>query len=161
MKRPFNRQADAYLVEAEFSNGWKDTKITKLIYMSKWEDVDGINPEMCSHMEYCASIDVWDYMNIPEGTGVAKQACSDIADRVAKDLKKQLASLYNVSIWNISYCRIKISCPCIKVYPLMAGKKLPNGVILVYFEGTWYTREEVEKVILEYVEPYIKKHLSE
>lgn len=42
----------------------------------------------------------------------------------------------------------------------MAGEKLPNGVILVYFEGTWYTRDEVEKIILEYVEPYIKKYVS-
>ena len=42
----------------------------------------------------------------------------------------------------------------------MAGKKLPNGVILVYF-GRWYTLGEVEKIIREYVEPCIKEHLGE
>lgn len=161
MKKTLNKQADAYLVEAEFSNGWKDTKITKLIYLPSWEDVDNINPEMCSHREYGADIDVWNYLNIPDGTGIAKQTYLNIVNKVADDLKKQLGSLYNVLIWTMRPCRIKISCPCIKVYQLMAGKKLPNGVILVYFEDTWYTLDEAEKVIREYVEPYIKKHLSE
>ena len=160
MKKPFNKQADAYLVETEFSNGWKDTKITKLIYMPSWEDVDSISPDMCSHREYGADIDVWNYLNIPDGTDIAKQTCLDIVNKVTDDLKKQLGPLYNVSIWTISSCRIKISCPCIKVYQLTAGKKLPNGVILVYFEDTWYTLDEVERVIRMYVEPYIKKHLS-
>ena len=161
MKKPFNKHADAYLVEAEFSNGWKDTKITKLIYMPKWEDVDNISPEMCSHREYGANIDVWNYLNIHDGTSITKQTCLDIVNKVADDLKKQLGPLYNISMWAILSYRIKISCPCIKVYQLMAGKKLPNGVILVYFEDTWYTLDDVEKVIREYVEPYIKKHLSE
>lgn len=161
MKKSFNKHADAYLVETEFSNGWKDTKISKLIYMPSWEDVDSISPDMCSHREYGADIDIWDYLNIPDGTGIAKQTYLDIVNKVADDLKKQLGSLYNVSIWTMRSCRIKISCPCIKVYQLMAGKKLPNGVILVYFEDTWYTLDEVKKIIREYVEPYIKKHLSE
>ena len=158
MKKPFNKQADAYLVEAEFSNGWKDTKISKLVYMPKWEDVDGINPEMCSHMEYGADINVWDYLNIPDGTGIVKQIYLDIVNQVAEDLKKQLGSIYNISVWTIF--RIKISCPCIKVYQLMAGEKLPNGVTLVYFEGTWYTHDEAEKVIREYVEPYIREYVE-
>lgn len=161
MKKSFNKHADAYLVEAEFSNGWKDTKITKLIYMQSWEDVDSISPDMCSHLECGADIDVWDYLNIPDGTGIAKQTCLDVVNNVADDLKKQLGSLYNISIWTTRSCRIKISCPCIKVYQLMAGKKLPNGVILVYFGNMWYTLDDAEKVIREYVEPYIKKHLSE
>lgn len=161
MKKPLNKQADAYLVEAEFSNGWKDTKISKLTYMPSWEDVDGINPEICSHFECGADIDVWNYLNIPDGVGIAKQTYLDIVNRVVDDLKKQLGPLYKVSLWAISSSRIRISCPCIKVYQLTAGKKLPNGVILVYFEGTWYTLDEAEKVIREYIELYIKKHLSE
>lgn len=161
MKKSFNKQADAYLVEYEFSNGWKDTKISKLIYMPKWEDVDGINPEMCSHWEYGADINVWDYLNIPDGIGIAKQTYLDIVNLIAEDLKKQLGPIYNVLVWTVSPCRIRISCPCIKVYQLMTGEPLPNGVKLVYFEGTWYTHDEVGKVILEYVGPYIKKHLDE
>ena len=137
--------------------------------MPKWEDVDGINPEMCSHMVHCANINVWNYLNLPDGTGIVKQIYLDIVNQVAEDLKKQLRSIYNISVWTISSFRIKISCPCIKVYQLMAGEQLPNGVILVYFEGAWYTCDEVEKIILEYVEPYImeyvepyiKKYLSE
>lgn len=160
MKKPLNKQADAYLVEAEFSNGWKDTKITKLIYMPSWEDVTGINPEICSHLECGADINIWDYLNIPDGTGIVKQTYLDIVNQVADDLKKQLGSIYNISVWAISSFRIKISCPCIKVYPLMSGEKLPKGVILAYFEGTWYTLEEAEKVIREHVEPYIKKCVS-
>lgn len=163
MKKPFNKHADAYLVETEFSNGWKDTKITKLIYMPSWEDVDSISPDMCSHLECGADIYVMDYLNIPDGTGIAKQTYLDIVNQIADDIKKQLGTLYkyNVSIWTTLSCRIQISCPCIKVYQLTSGKKLPNGVILVYFEGTWYTLDEAEKIIRDYVEPYIKKHSSE
>lgn len=161
MKKTLNKQADAYLVEAEFSNGWKDTKISKLIYMPSWRDVDSINPEMCSHRECGASINIWDYLNIPEGTGIVKQAYLDIVNHVVEDLKKQLGSIYNINAFTMTYGKVYISCPCIKVYQLMAGEKLPNGVILVYFEGTWYTPGEAEKVIREYVEPYIKKYLGE
>jgi len=32
--------------------------------------------------------------------------------------------------------------------------------MMVYFEGTWYTLGEVEKIILEFVEPYIKKYAN-
>lgn len=161
MKKTLNKQADAYLVEAEFSNGWKDTKISKLIYMPSWGDVDSINPEMCSHREYGASINIWDYLIIPDSTGIAKQTYLDIANRVVDELKKQLGSIYNINVFPMTSCSIRISCPCIKVYQLMAGEKLPNGVILVYFEGTWYTLDDAKKVIRDYVEPYIKKHLSE
>lgn len=160
-KTTFNKQADAYLVETEFSNGWKDTKISKLIYMPSWEDVAGINPEMCSHWEYVAGFNIWNYLNEPEDTGVVKQLYLDVVNRVAEDLKKHLGSLYNINVFPSTSCAIRISCPCIKVYQLMAGEKLPNGVILVYFEGTWYTLGEALNIILEYVEPYIKKHLSE
>ena len=161
MKKPLNKQADAYLVETEFSNGWKDTKISKLIYMPTWEDVDSISPDMCSHLEHSAGINVWNYLNEPEDTGAVKQLYLNVVNRIAEDLKKQLGSLYNINVFPSTPCAIRISCPCIKVYQLMTGKKLPNGVILVYFEGTWYTLGEAEKIIHDYVEPYIKKHLNE
>ena len=160
MKKPFNKQADAYLVEAEFSNGWKDTKITKLIYMPKWEDVDSISPDMCSHLEQGAGIDVWKYLNKSEDAETNNRLYLDVVNQVAEDLKKRLGPLYGIHVFPTTPCAIRICCPCIKVYQLMAGKKLPNGVILVYF-GRWYTLGEVEKVIHDYVEPCIKEHLGE
>lgn len=159
-KTTINKQADAYLVEAEFANGWKDTKITKLIYLPSWEDVDSINPEMCSHLEQGAGIDVWKYLNKSKDVDANNRLYLDVVNQVADDLKKQLGPLYGIHVFPITPCAIRVCCPCIKVYQLTAGEKLPNGVILVYF-GRWYTLGEVEKIIREYVEPYIKEHLGE
>lgn len=160
-KTTINKQADAYLVEVEFANGWKDTKISKLIYMPSWEDVDSISPEMCSHLEQGAGINIWDRLNKSKDADANNRLYLDVVNQVADDLEKQLGPLYNIHVFPTTPCAIRICCPCIKVYQLMRGKTLPNGVTLVYFEGTWYTLGEVEKVIHEYVEPYIKKHLGE
>lgn len=128
----------ACLIQYVFKNGYKDTKLTNMIYV---HDFSKLDPTECNCMEWftCAG----------EFTDIDK----DI-DTIKKDLDKYVKA-GDIEVEN-DRGRIKIKCSVAKVVPLNDGEHVKTAASFVFFNGQWGKLKEMDKIIHSYLMETIK-----
>ena len=128
----------ACLIQYVFKNGYKDTKLTNMIYV---HDFSKLDPTECNCMEWftCAG----EFADIDK----------DI-DTIKKDLDKYVKT-GDIEVEN-DHGRIRIKCSVAKVVPLNDGEHVKTAASFVFFNGQWGKLKEMDKIIHSYLMETIK-----
>ncbi len=124
----------ACLIQYVFKNGFKDIKLTNMIYEP---DFNALDPAQCNMMvRFICSGDFGDNL-------------MDIKSKIKKALDKDI-KVKNIII-DDTYDQIEIKCSTAKIVPLNAGEHIKAAASFAYFNGHWNTPKELDKEIADFV----------
>lgn len=124
----------ACLIQYVFKNGFKDTKLTNMIYEP---DFNTLDPTQCNIVErFVCSGEFGDDL---------KSVMNKVEKALDKDVKAE-----NVII-DVDRGRLEIKCPTAKIVPLNAGEHVKAAASFMYFNGHWNTAKELDKEIASFV----------
>lgn len=127
----------ACLIQYVFKNGFKDIKLTNMIYEPNFNALD---PTKCNMtVLFICSGDFGDNL-------------TDIISKIKKALDKDI-KVKNIII-DDTYDRndrIEIKCSTAKIVPLNAGEPIKAAASFAYFNGHWNTPKELDKEIADFV----------
>lgn len=128
----------ACLIQYVFKNGFKDTKLTNMIYEP---DFNALDPTQCN-------------ITVPfichNGIENTDEAIDNLSKALENDIKANKVILKNV------HNQLWVRCPTAKIVPLNAGEHVKSAASFVYFNGHWDTMKETDKLIKAFIDDTLK-----
>lgn len=128
----------ACLVQYVFKNGYKDTKLTNMIYEPNFKDLD---PTACN-------------ITVPfichKGIENTDEAIESLSKALENDVKSDKVILKNV------HGQLWVRCPAAKIVALNAGENIKAATTFVYFNKQWNTMKETDKLIKAFIDDTLK-----
>ena len=121
-----------YLIQYEFRNGWRDTQLSKMVYVANLETV---SPDKCNKtQQFNGVVTQDDSKRISQPQLLRKFRQDDVL---------KMAGIK--SGWNKS--SFLVNLPAIKVVMLVDGQCVQKMVSLYYFDNDWYTGPQIKKIL--------------
>ena len=158
---PF-KEGDAYLIQYNFKNAWKDSQLSKMVYVP---DLEYIDPKMCNQRCEPIKIDIKSYYpnsvrkisDDVQRLSVQEEHYASLLDDMIDDINKSVSGDDNpcYSDWDSDH--IVFTLPIVKVVTLTKNEHLPAVTSLVYFDGKWDNLINVRR----YLKTYCKKYFED
>lgn len=146
----------ACLVQYVFRNGFKETKLTNMIYEPDFKSLDptGCNiktPFICNFDKFPVKAD---WANPEDDIETSNTAIKMISKELDVDIKAG-----NLFVKNV-HGRIWLNCPTAKIVPLNAGEHVKPATAFYYFHGQWNTLRNTDRNIKSFVDNLLKTSVS-